>query len=259
MSRTKTLLPQEIVSRKAEFYLNITCLCLFLLVMLGTFAWFVVSSRQATEVADRAAAVNTRYAKAAADIEQLAQLEDQKSEMLNRAALAASLVERVPRSVLLAELINRMPAQVSIIEFELESEKVKPIIRPQRDRAEKGRPLAPGRGSTLEDAKAKGEMDMAPPEYLVSMNLYGVAETDQQVASFLSALNTYTLLKDVELQYTIETTIDKKVMREFHIRMDLQRGADMRNIDPVVRPRVEDMMSRGPLAPAASDLSTETP
>jgi len=129
MSGTSTFLPEEYVNRKKQAVTNVICLALFAVVMFGTFVAFLVTTRRSADVERQKVAIDARYAEAAVQIEELRQLQEQKALMLERAELAAALVERVPRSILLAELINRMPAQVSLLEFELESEKLRTIQR----------------------------------------------------------------------------------------------------------------------------------
>ena len=76
-------------------------------------------------------AINARYTQAAKDIEQLKQLEDQKQQMLGKAELTTSLIEKAPRSLLMAELVNRMPENLTLLELELASKKVEaPRERP---------------------------------------------------------------------------------------------------------------------------------
>jgi Tfp pilus assembly protein PilN len=258
MSGNSTFLPEEYVSRKKQAVTNVICLALFAVVMFGTFVAFLVTTRRSADVEQQKQVIDARYADAAVQIEGLRQLQDQKRLMLERAELAAALVERVPRSILLAELINRMPAEVSLIEFEIDSEKIKQIIRTEaadspKDKANKGR-LAPARGATRSEAAAAGAIKVQAPRYLVDISLVGVAPTDRNVARFLADLNAYSLFRDVTLDYSEETTLDNVVLREFRIRMKLDPQADIRDVEPLVKPRdlgnSNPMERRGIFAPA---------
>ncbi len=246
MSGTSTFLPEEYVNRKKQAVTNVICLALFAVVMFGTFVAFLVTTRRSAEVEQQKAAIDARYAEAAVNIEQLRQLQEQKGIMLERAELAAALVERVPRSILLAELINRMPAQVSLLEFELESEKLRTIQRTEaadQPTSGSGR-LAPSRGQTRAEAAAEGRITVQAPRYLVDIGLVGVAPTDRDVARFLAELNRYPLMQDVTLDYSEETSIENVMLREFRITMKLDPEADVREVDPLARPRDA---SRNPL------------
>ena len=75
--------------------------------MIAVIGAFFVTNRQATQVKQQQEDINSQYQQAGIQIQELTQLEQQRMEMLNKAELAAALVERVPRSILIAEMINR--------------------------------------------------------------------------------------------------------------------------------------------------------
>lgn len=239
MSGNSTFLPEEYVNRKKQAITNVICLALFAVVMFGTFVAFLVTTRRSADVEQQKQAVDARYAEAAVQIDEVRRLQEQKTLMLERAELAAALVERVPRSILLAELINRMPAEVSLLEFNIESEKVRQIVRTEAADQPKGSGgrLAPARGATRGEAAAAGAIKVQAPKYMVDITLVGVARTDRDVASFLAELNGYELLSDVALNYSEETSLDGVVLREFRIRMKLDPDADIRDVDPLSKPR----------------------
>lgn len=241
MSSNSTFLPEEYVNRKRQAVTNVICLALFAVVMFGTFVAFLVTTRRSSDVEQQKLAIDARYTQAAVEIDALRRLQEQKTLMLERAELAASLVERVPRSILLAELINRMPPDVSLIEFTIDSERIRQIHRPAAGDLPKakggGNRLAPARGATVSEAAAAGAMKPQAPKYLVDIALVGVARTDRDVAGFLTDLNQYPLLSDVSLDYSEESSIGDVVLREFRIRMKLDPDADVRDVEPLSRPR----------------------
>jgi Tfp pilus assembly protein PilN len=237
MSLNSTFLPEDYVRRKRQTVTNVVCLALFAVVMFGTFIAFMVTTRRSTEVEQRKHAIDARYAQAAVQIDELRELQEQKQVMLDRAELAAALVERVPRSILLAELINRMPPDVSLMEFTIESEKVKQIIRTDLAQVAGGKKkpatgrLAPARAATRTEAAAAGELKVRPPRYLVDLTLVGVARTDRDVARFLTELNAFPLLSNVALDYSEEASFGDTILREFSIRMKLDPDADIRKVE----------------------------
>ena len=119
MSTTTSFLPEDYLDQKAERRTNLISLSLFGIVMVSVFAAFLVTNRQWSQVKSARASINEQYEQAAAQIETLNELEQQKDQMLSKARLAAALVERVPRSILLAGLVNRMPNRLGLLEFEL--------------------------------------------------------------------------------------------------------------------------------------------
>lgn len=236
MSLNSTFLPEDYVRRKRQTVTNVVCLALFAVVMFGTFIAFMVTTRRSTEVEQRKTAIDARYAQAALQIDELRQLQEQKQLMLERAELAAALVERVPRSILLAELINRMPADVSLMDFTIESEKIRQINRTDLTEIagggkSGGRRLAPARAATRREVAAAGELKVQPPRYLVDLTLVGVARTDRDVARFLAELNAFPLLSNVQLDYSEEASFGDTILREFSIRMKLDPDADIRRIE----------------------------
>jgi Tfp pilus assembly protein PilN len=235
MSTTTSFLPEDYLDQKAERRTNVISLSLFAIVMVAVFAAFLVTNRQWSQVRSARAAVNEQYDQAAVQIETLNELEQQKNQMLSKARLAAALVERVPRSILLAELINRMPPRLGLLEFELKSQKVKaPRRAPQRQGAT-GR-IGPTRARTREEAaELREDKQVEAPQYQVSLKLVGVAPTDVEVSQYITELNNYPLLKDVNLEYSEERKLDGDKMRQFEIQMTLDPRADVRDAAPTIK------------------------
>ena len=236
MSNNASFLPEDYLARKAERRTNLVCLVLFAVVMLGVFLAFVFTNQKWAQVKRDQMTINANYQQAATEITELTALEEQKDQMLQKADLAAALVERVPRSILLAELINRMPDRLSLLEFELTSERIKPAIKRVDPEQKTGR-LAPRRAPTKEEAADGQKQKIQPPRYDVDVVLVGVAPTDLEVSRYLAALNAYALFREVTLQYSEEKEIEDRLMRKFEINMRLEPDADVRDVDPLVVPR----------------------
>jgi Tfp pilus assembly protein PilN len=233
-SHANTFLPEDYLAQKAESRTNLISLILFAVVMLGVLLAFLVTNQKYSQVKKEQMIINARYQTAAEQITELTELEQQKSEMLQKAKLSGALVERVPRSILLAELINRMPDRLSLLEFHLESEPLKPAIRRQVDRGA-GR-MGPKRGQTKAEAGETMEQVRAP-RYEVKINLVGVAPTDLEVSRYMAELNAYPLVDGVTLDYSEEKEIEEQLMRQFAIYMTLDPDADVRNVEPLILPR----------------------
>lgn len=230
-----SFLPEDYLEERAERRTNVISLILFGVVMIAVFAAFLVTNREWTQVRASQEAINSQYQLAARQIDELTQLEQQKEQMLNKAELAAALVERVPRSILLAELINRMPPRLSLLEFELKSEKVRaPRALPNSRR--RGRHTGPKRAPTREQASAAPEK-IQPPRHVVTISMVGVAPTDLEVSRFIAALTSYSLLTDVTLEYSKEREVDDRMMRQFSIKMKLDSKADVRRVETLSDPQ----------------------
>ena len=232
---TASLLPEDYLAEKAERRTNLICLSLFAVVMAAVFGAFLFTNKQWTRVKSDQEFINARYQQAGMQIQKLSELEQQKKEMLQKAELAAALVERVPRSILLAEFINRMPDQLGLLEFTLTSEKIK-ATAPTRVQTTARLGGGAKRAQTKQEAE-EAIKKVEPPRYRASIVMVGVAPTDRQVAQYMSELNKYDLLFDVTLEYSEETEIEGRMMREFKIKMSLDPDADVRHIEPLIVPR----------------------
>jgi Tfp pilus assembly protein PilN len=231
-----SFLPEDYLARKAERRTSLICLVLFVVVMAAVVGAFFVTNQQWTQVKAEQDRINSEYQSVALKIQQLNELETQRESMLQKAELAAALVERVPRSIMLAELINRMPQRLSLLEFSLDSQKVattRQVTRPETGRLSKG---GPKRGVTKSEAMEEGRK-VEPPRYEIKISMVGVAPTDLEVSEFMSSLNGYELLRDVTLEYSEESMINERVMRQFRISMELDGSADARDIEPLIRER----------------------
>lgn len=223
-------LPEDYVAERAERRSSLLSLTLFAVVMTAVVAAFFVTNRQHARVKIEQREINTRYAEAARSIEELEELEHQKMQLLDRAEVAAALVERIPRSILLAELINRMPDAVSLQEFNVESERQR--VRKAPVTASKVKSVkSTGRKPTKADEEEERKVEV--PVYLVAVEMEGVAPTNQHVAQYLSNLNKCSLLKDVELRFSKDFVIEDHQVRQFRIRALLAPNADARHFEPL--------------------------
>lgn len=226
-----SFLPEDYLAQKAERRTNVICLTLFGLVMSVVFFLFLFTNQQWSRVKADQEAINIQYQRAAMQIEELTQLEEQKEQMLEKAELAAALVERVPRSILMAELINRMPPRLGLLSLEMKGTRVRSIMPQDDDNKNRvvGRPTRP---RTKQEAQKEVQRVQAP-RYLVTLSMVGVAPTDLEVSRYMTELNSYDLLTDVELDYTAQTEMEGRTMREFRIVMQLDPAADVRHVDPL--------------------------
>lgn len=239
-----SFLPQDYVQRQSELRANIICLTLFGVVMFGIVGAFFVTNRQWLQVRRERQAITVEYTQQAALIEQLKNLETQKSEMMAKAEVTTALVERVPRSILMSELVSRMPDQVALLELHLVSKRL-------RDPVPTASPTTAGRGTTGAQIRtltgkaapgkaAPGKAPPAPPpapvtapRFEFTLRLIGVAHANNNIADYLAALKACSLLDAVELKYIQHFTLDKHELRKFEIEATLRRDADARGIEPV--------------------------
>lgn len=234
-----SFLPSDYLARKAERRTNLVYLTLFTIVIFGVVGAFFVTNRQWSSVKAQQESINIRYTKAAQQIEQLKALEAQKDQMLAKAALTTTLIEKAPRSLLLADLINRMPNKLSLLKLDLKSKRLSaPPPRPNT----RGKPQSlAGRGSRASAKHNAGQpneeaLRPAPPRYVTTLVLIGVAPSHEQVSSYLAQLQESPLLKDVDLKFSEFTMIDNRELSKFRIDAKLRQDVDARRMDPLAAP-----------------------
>jgi hypothetical protein len=146
-------------------------------------------------------------------------LEGQKAAMISKANETAMLMERVPRSYLLGIVTNALPTNTALVQYDLD---IKAIL--SKEMIEKSRAAAAGAKPTKYAAGVQGRTE-APPA-VVTMEVTGLAGTDVDVARFIANLARNPLIASVDLVYSEEKMVDKTLVREFRVRMELRPNAD---------------------------------
>ncbi|MCB9838801.1 MAG: PilN domain-containing protein [Phycisphaeraceae bacterium] len=240
-----SFIPDDVIAKRLERRTSAICLTLFFIVMIGVAGAFFVTNQRWTQVKAHQDAINTRYVQAAKDIEILKVLESQRAEMVEKASLTTALIEHVPRSILLAEFINRMPEETTLLEFTLESKRIKEQA-PVAKEAKGKKPRSLTRSPSAEEAKELAEASKPrPPKFETSLVIIGAASTHQDVSEYLKALQECELLGDVELKYSESTIIDDQDLVKFRLEADLLADADARRIEPLKAPRL-NVIGEGP-------------
>jgi Tfp pilus assembly protein PilN len=249
-----SFLPEDYLERKAQQRTNIFSLVMFVLVMGAVIAAFLVTNRQRTAVKALQSQVNSRFETAAKRLEQLDELQQRKEQMVQKARVTSSLLERVPRTLIFSELINNMPNNVSLLEADLETKVVQKQARALTS-LEKAR----------DEKKAKAAKKANPlpevKETAVTMSLIGVAPTDVQVAQFMAALSRSPLFADLNLAYSQEERVGDETMRRFRVEMGINQAIDLQKLQPAMvrRPGSRDPMGKTIVIDTAGKLSKPAP
>lgn len=232
---TSSFLPEDYVSKQHDRRTNVIGLTLFFVVITGVLGAFFVTNQRWTTVKEQQEAINARYQQAAKEIEQLKRLEDQKAEMLARATLTASLKERAPRSILLAELLNRMPKNVALSELALEAKKLKARRVPTAEKSKKPAARTKSLASSAKKKVTEDEDEETPtaPTYVTELSIVGVASTHNDVAAYVSALQTCPLVEHVELRFSELVLENDRALNKFRIEARLDQSADARRFNPL--------------------------
>ena len=213
-----SFLPDDYLERKARRRANAVCGCLAVAVLGAVCSTFLYTERVVRTAEKRQADVDLVYADAARRIEQANQMRAQQAQVVRRAELAATLLEKVPRSNILAEFTNSLPAGVSLIDLSMESRKRAAPVMDAQTAFEQKKAALEGRASAASAAAARFD---------VTIKLTGVAGTDVQVAQFISKLNACKLLRDVNLVISDAFVSQGATLRKFQIEMQLDPAAEV--------------------------------
>jgi Tfp pilus assembly protein PilN len=118
-----SFLPDDYLERKVQRRTNAICAILSLVIMLAIGSAFTLTERMIHRAEKEHAIVESQYADAGRQIEQVERLQIKQRKMARQAELSASLLEKVPRSFILAEITNALPAGVSLLDFTLDSKR----------------------------------------------------------------------------------------------------------------------------------------
>ena len=211
---TINLLPSDYIESRSRRRANVMCLILGVIVITAVAAAGVVSEQSSSHTQAVRDRVNASYTDAAKLISQMQRLEVQRTQMLRKAQVTASLVERVPRSTLLAVLTNALPKNCSLVELELDTRHVISAAKPL-NKAKAGSKLTSASRQSVKNQLSR-----------VEMQITGRAATDVDVARFIANLLGSPLMGSVDLVYSEEKLIDTMPVREFQIRLELKPNAD---------------------------------
>jgi Tfp pilus assembly protein PilN len=250
-----SFLPDDYLERKARRRANILCGVLAVIVLGIIVSAFQYMEKITKAVDAKYAAVEQQYTDAARRIEKVNQMRAQQQQVVRRAELAASLVEKVPRSNILAEFTNSLPPGLSLLNLAMESKERAGAAPPAMSAFEQKRAALEGRSANPV---------VAPKTYDVYLKIEGVADTDLQVGDFMEKLKRSSLFKDVNLIYTEQALVTdsrtstpevanvKATMRKFQIELMLNPSAEVVNpANPNSKTKVEMAGSKPEAAPTA--------
>ena len=232
-----SLIPQEYVNERKEIRRTSFGVVLFVIVMAGVIAAFLVTNRQWDSVRVRQLEVASEFAEVGEKISRMEELRIARDDLIERAELASALVSRVPRSMLLDGLVERMPVRLSWTKLTMASKEVKkPLVRTdaKNDRLKpRGPAAAPVRTRGKKNSK-KDEVDERPvPKlYTTTITLTGLAPDEVDVSTYVASLQGFSLLQSVMPDSTEIITVDDVEMRKFTITMELDQEAVFEGVFP---------------------------
>lgn len=223
---SSSFLPEDYVARKTETRVNVLILTLFALVMAGVVGAFFVTNRRWETLRDRQAIVNDQFVQEDKKIEQLKALESQRAQMMEKAEITASLLDRVPRWAVLGELTLRTPSGARLESLIIKSTRKDPVVLAAADK--KPAPVVKSLTDTIKGAPPpKPERPkVTPTTFTYAMTIVGGAPTNSDVADFLKSLKSSPIFDKVELTYIREARVKDKDYRKFEISATVRTDTD---------------------------------
>ncbi|HZL37352.1 MAG TPA: PilN domain-containing protein [Tepidisphaeraceae bacterium] len=219
-----SFLPDDYMERKARRRAMALGSALLAIVIGGVGAALYITEHSMASVEQKHQSVVTKFTEAARRIEQVRKLHDQQRKIVQHAELAASLVERIPRSNILAELTNSLPHGTSLLDLSLES-------KAHQEPAPVAQTAFDAKKIALEAKRKADANGIEAPKYDVQIKVTGVADTDVQVAQYLTKLNHCPLFQDVNLVISdvYQPPEQKSItMRRFQVQMALNPRAEVK-------------------------------
>ena len=241
-----SLIPQDYVNERKEIRRTSFGVVLFVIVMAGVVAAFLVTNSQWDSVRMRQQEVAAQFDDVGEKIGRMEELRIARDDLIQRAELASALVSRVPRSVLLDGLVERMPVRLSWTKLSMESKEVKkPVVRKDA-KSDRLKPRGPSAAPVRSRGKKKGSVNdveerPVPKQYRTTITLVGLAPDEVDVSAYVAALQDFHLLKSVMPDSTEIISVDDIEMRKFTITMELDQEAVVEELLPDfnVGPQVE--------------------
>ena len=210
------LLPEDYLRNRRRRRANMRYLVLSAVVITAVVCAEVVSEQKLKKALAHQDQVNAAHAEAGNLLAQMHELEARKAEMLRKADLTASLIDRVPCSTLLGAITNALTPEVVVKSLDLQTHTV--VARPEKS--------SPKKQTQTKFTASSREKAPARSSTLLSIQVTGLAADDAQVAKFIANLSGNALIDKVDMAYSLERKTKDLTVREFRIRVSVRPGID---------------------------------
>jgi Tfp pilus assembly protein PilN len=212
-----SFLPSDYVQRKAELRNNVVLLSTFAVVMGGIGAAFFKTQKDWRSLRDTYTLTSEQYVAEGEKIEQLKKLEAVRGDMMEKAQITASLIEKVPRHAMLAELTLRMKKGMTLQALTLAGtrEEVAPPPPPNKTGAT-------SLVQQVAEQAAKHKAGVTAPRYTYELSFTGYAVNNNDIADYLASLKQSPVFSGVELSFIREATVDGELKRSFEMTANLR-------------------------------------
>jgi len=223
MSQVNTsmnFLPEDYVEKRQAARAAVVFIGLLLFVVCGVVGCYVYTKWSMKGIFEQRDRVNAAFEDASKKIAEAEALEKQEEDMVRKAEITTTLMERVERSALLKELSALSPKDVRLFSLDLKAREIAPPPQPNSDL------------NKAQQMQGNAVDIPAPPKVDVTMVLTGVANNESEVAQLMSRLQNSPLLTNVSFLYSEELKVTKEetsqIFRKFCIEMHVNPEADLR-------------------------------
>lgn len=258
-SATGSFLPDEYIAERHDARANLLTITLFAITLAAVLTAFFVTNRHWSALREQEAAINLEYQTESLKIEQLKNLERQRTAILVKAEIAAGLVEKLPRWAVLGELTLRLPKSAKLNLCDIKSERIMP--------SDSGVNKAMA-NMVAQAEKAAGEKPASTPvpptlipTFRYKLTLEGTAATNNDVADYLASLKMSPALTGVELTFIRDATSLGDPQRQFQITAGLSASGDTEALGASLRQLIRDhegssSSSPSPSSPSAAEAAS---
>jgi len=210
------MLPEDYLRGCGRQRANVRYVALFAVVIAAVICAEVASEQKVSQALAHQARVNAAYADAGSLLARMRELESRKAEMLRKADLTASLIDRVPSSTLLGVVTNALTREVVVTSLDLRTHTL--LVRSVTPRPKKQT------GNTF--TTSSRQKTPVQSRTLLSMQVTGLAADDAEVAKFIANLSRNALISKVDLVCSVEKKVEGLTVREFQIKISVKPGID---------------------------------
>lgn len=241
---TLNLLPDSYIKQRARYRIELLCVVLFAVVMGSIMVAETISRRELETLHSTYVQVNKEFNQASDQIDEFFAKRVTKAELGNEVGLAAQMQERVPHSYLLALIANARGNSVSLTRIS------------NMDRKEV--PVSGEAGERRRVDRSRGK-DEPPPKMktIITTNIQGVADRDDDIARFVTALRENPVVESARWKYSRETKVGNIAVRTFEIEMIFQTDIDVLKLlsgEVGIKPSATQPTTRRAPTTSASDV-----
>lgn len=188
------------------------------LVLVGMVTLLAQTWHTRSELRDYAGELAAKLESTRMQVTEATRLRQQRAVLEKQLTVHRQLHKPISYSEVTGTLASLMPPTVSLVDVQLNTER---LTTTRVVAAKNPRPGgAGGRDSTVTESSQ-----------VISIDLQGVAPSDQDIANFIGALASSNLFQNVKMIYSKKGTRGRLITRDFRMRMQVPLNCEYRNLN----------------------------